>query len=176
MQGKPRWWRDPEKERAWRQAIKRQAKSGMTIRAFCRSEGLSEPSFHAWRRELNRRDAEKTGKKRAAGNNARAAATKQATVGQKSSRTSSRSSSRSENSSKNNKNKSSDKSKSSNKNKRKITSPSGATAAFVPVTVIPEMEPAIELVLAREPRIRVPAGFDRRTLADVLAVLEERRC
>ena len=52
--------RDLRKERQWRQALARWQRSGLTMRAFCRRESLSEPSFHAWRRELRRRDHEKT--------------------------------------------------------------------------------------------------------------------
>jgi hypothetical protein len=46
--------RDAEKERFWRDAIRRQARSGLTIRGFCSQERLSEPGFHWWRRELAR--------------------------------------------------------------------------------------------------------------------------
>lgn len=47
--------RDGAKERFWREAVRRQRKSGLTIRAFCRREGFSEHGFHWWRRELERR-------------------------------------------------------------------------------------------------------------------------
>jgi hypothetical protein len=47
--------RDGEKERFWREVIRRQRHGGLSVRGFCREEGLSEPSFHAWRRELARR-------------------------------------------------------------------------------------------------------------------------
>jgi hypothetical protein len=47
--------RDGAKERLWREAVRRQRASGLTIRAFCRGEGLSEQGFHWWRRELGRR-------------------------------------------------------------------------------------------------------------------------
>lgn len=47
--------RDGAKERFWREAVRRQRASGLTIRAFCRGEGLSEQGFHWWRRELERR-------------------------------------------------------------------------------------------------------------------------
>jgi len=49
--------RNVDQERRWRERIKRQAGSGLTVRAFCRREKLSEPSFHAWRRTLRQRDA-----------------------------------------------------------------------------------------------------------------------
>jgi transposase len=45
------------KERLWRNRIRRQQQSGLSIRAFCAEESLSEASFHWWRRELARRKA-----------------------------------------------------------------------------------------------------------------------
>lgn len=55
------WRRDFEKEQAWRAVMKRQGQSGLSIRAFCRRESISEPSFYAWRRELLQRDRESVG-------------------------------------------------------------------------------------------------------------------
>lgn len=52
--------RSIEKERAWRAVVERQRQSGLSIRAFCRRDSLSEPSFYAWRRELWRRDRERS--------------------------------------------------------------------------------------------------------------------
>jgi len=61
MAGKrKRWPRDVAKERFWRRVVERWRRAGISIRAFCRRESLSEPSFYAWRRELRRRDHEKT--------------------------------------------------------------------------------------------------------------------
>jgi hypothetical protein len=48
--------RDVNKERSWRDAIRRWQLSGQTIRDFCRERGLSEVSFHAWRRTIAQRD------------------------------------------------------------------------------------------------------------------------
>jgi transposase-like protein len=48
--------RDVDKERVWRDAIRRWHSSGQTIRGFCRQRGLSEAAFHAWRRTIARRD------------------------------------------------------------------------------------------------------------------------
>jgi len=36
----------------WRELLERQAGSGLSIRRFCASEGISEPSFYTWRRRL----------------------------------------------------------------------------------------------------------------------------
>jgi transposase-like protein len=48
--------RDPVKERFWREAIRRQKTSGLSIREFCARQSLTESAFHAWRREIRRRD------------------------------------------------------------------------------------------------------------------------
>lgn len=49
--------RDDQRAASWRGVLKRHATSGVSVRAFCRREGLSEPSFYAWRRTLGERDA-----------------------------------------------------------------------------------------------------------------------
>ena len=49
---------DGKKERLWRDRIRRQQQSGLSIRGFCVEESLSEASFHWWRRELPRRQAQ----------------------------------------------------------------------------------------------------------------------
>ena len=51
--GKPR---DPAKERDWRRTIADHARSGLSVAAFCRREGLTPPTFRWWRQELARRD------------------------------------------------------------------------------------------------------------------------
>jgi len=52
--------RDPEKEAFWRMVVQEQQKSELSIRQFCRTEGLTESLFYAWRRELRRRDQKDT--------------------------------------------------------------------------------------------------------------------
>lgn len=47
------------KEAYWRGHVDAQASSGDSIRGYCRRHGLSEPSFHSWRRELDKRDAQR---------------------------------------------------------------------------------------------------------------------
>src|ERR1700730_7269714 len=51
-------WRDPRKEKHWRQMLRWWRRSGLTGRDFCAENGLSEPSFYGWKRELARRDQE----------------------------------------------------------------------------------------------------------------------
>jgi transposase len=52
--GKPR---DPRKEQHWRRLIQLWKNSGLTVRAFCARHHLTQPSFYAWRHELQQRDA-----------------------------------------------------------------------------------------------------------------------
>jgi len=39
----------------WREILKRQAASGLSVREFCANEGVAQPSFYAWRRKLRER-------------------------------------------------------------------------------------------------------------------------
>jgi transposase len=55
--GKPR---DLRKEQLWRQRIQDWQRSGLTVRAFCQRRGLAVPSFYAWRRVLQERQAPAT--------------------------------------------------------------------------------------------------------------------
>jgi len=51
--------RDRKKESFWRRGIRQQANSGMSVRGWCRQQGLKEASFYWWRRELAQREAER---------------------------------------------------------------------------------------------------------------------
>jgi hypothetical protein len=48
--------RDAAKERRWRDLVKRQAVSGLSVREFCRREQLAESAFYVWRRTIVERD------------------------------------------------------------------------------------------------------------------------
>ncbi len=50
--------RDPRKEQHWRRLIQLWKSSGQTVRAFCARHHVTQPSFYAWRRELQLRDAD----------------------------------------------------------------------------------------------------------------------
>lgn len=52
--GKPR---DPRTEQRWRRWILQWQQSGLSVRAFCDRHHLATPSFYAWRRTLQQRDA-----------------------------------------------------------------------------------------------------------------------
>jgi transposase len=47
------------REPYWRLIVARWKSSGLSARAFCRAEGVNEPKFYWWRRELIRRDQSK---------------------------------------------------------------------------------------------------------------------
>ena len=55
--GKPR---DPRKEQQWRRLIQLWKNSGLSVRSFCARHHITQPSFYAWRRELQQRDAATT--------------------------------------------------------------------------------------------------------------------
>jgi transposase-like protein len=48
--------RDLRKERYWRRLLAEWQRSGLSIRAFCASQDVSEQSLYWWRRELAARD------------------------------------------------------------------------------------------------------------------------
>ncbi len=52
--------RDPAREKLWRRTIRDQERSGLSVHAFCAREGLKDGNFLRWRRELDRRDREKS--------------------------------------------------------------------------------------------------------------------
>ena len=52
--------RDSGRERFWRAVVARQAKCGLTVRAFCRQEKLRETAFYFWRRTIVERDARRS--------------------------------------------------------------------------------------------------------------------
>jgi hypothetical protein len=43
----------------WRMVLARWRRSSLSVRAFCRAEGVSEPSFYWWRRKLDQADHKK---------------------------------------------------------------------------------------------------------------------
>lgn len=44
--------KDAGREQRWRKLVDRQAGSGLSIREYCLKEGVSQPSFFAWRRRF----------------------------------------------------------------------------------------------------------------------------
>ena len=59
--------RDVEKEKYWRGVIREGARSGLSIREFCRRKKIKESQFYAWRRELKYRDEQNRKPKRGSG-------------------------------------------------------------------------------------------------------------
>jgi transposase-like protein len=50
--------RDEQRERDWRSVLTRFRHGGLSVREFCRREGVPESAFYFWRRTLRDRDAE----------------------------------------------------------------------------------------------------------------------
>jgi hypothetical protein len=50
--------RNPEREAFWRDVLARQAKSSLSVLAFCKREGVLDSSFYTWRRRIKARDRE----------------------------------------------------------------------------------------------------------------------
>lgn len=48
--------RDPNRESYWRECLRRQSRSGLTVSGFCKREALKESTFYFWRREIRHRD------------------------------------------------------------------------------------------------------------------------
>jgi hypothetical protein len=51
---------NPAKEKFWRRVLREFAGSKQSVREFCQTRQLSEPSFYAWRSSLARRDADRS--------------------------------------------------------------------------------------------------------------------
>ncbi len=58
--------RDPNREKVWRQIVTRHAKSGLSVRQFCRREGLHESAFYFWRRTIQERGPKRCTRKQPA--------------------------------------------------------------------------------------------------------------
>ncbi len=43
---------ETDQRQFWQMAIEAWQSSGLSVRQFCRQEGLSEPSFYTWRKQL----------------------------------------------------------------------------------------------------------------------------
>lgn len=52
---------DRGKEQFWRRLLGQWHRSGLSVRDFCAEQGLSEPNFYAWRRNIARRESEGVG-------------------------------------------------------------------------------------------------------------------
>ena len=132
MPTKPSRPRDLAKEQLWRRIIRRHHRTDLPVRAFCQREGLKIANFLWWRRELTRRDQEKT-------------VSHPGTLSKGPSRP-------------------------------------PVASVFLPVHIVetdlapPPPAPPIEILLRDGLTVRVPGGFDPRTLNDILAVLEGRPC
>ena len=120
--------RDLSLERAWRDHIGRQQRSGLTIHQFCEQEGLVAHQFSWWKRELKQRDAQSDQPPHT-------------------------------------------------KKRRRRRHRRRAEPGFVAVEVASALSSApLEIIVDERLRIAVTSGFDHQLLAEVVRVLENRRC
>lgn len=49
--------RSAEKEEFWRLVLDEHQRSGLSAKAFCEQQGISAPSFYAWRRKIQKRNS-----------------------------------------------------------------------------------------------------------------------
>ena len=124
--------RDPAREKLWRRTIRDQERSGLSVHAFCAREGLKDGNFLWWRRELDRRDREKS-----------TAVPDPATEGA---------------------------------TEPRARPSSSRSASSMPTPPRPGQPHRSRSCWMDGPTVRVPPGFDPRTLGAVLAVLEGRPC
>ena len=149
---------DPQKQAYWEAVVRRWRGGSQSVRAFCRAEGLRESAFYFWRRELARRGQPSHAKR--------------APDAARGSRCQARSAMTS--------------SRLPRPGSRLVPGP---TPSFLPVHVVAasgcsgvteERHPlaggGVEIILTQGRAVRVQAGFDRQTLAEVLAVLEAEPC
>jgi hypothetical protein len=169
---------DPRKQSHWEQVVRRWEQSSQSVRAYCRAEGLRETAFYWWRRELARRGLLSDAAAKARADTTRVPSTaRSASTSCLAPAARVRSTSRA-------------------MPVCRAAATSGATlaprvspraarpgrraAAFLPLQVVEDDAASagggVEIVLAQGRTLRVRAGFDRQTLAAVLAVLEARPC
>jgi transposase-like protein len=138
---------DPQREQQWQAAVRQWQKSGQSIREYCRTLGVKESAFYFWRRELVRRGS--AGAQQQEGDGRRLAG--KASRGERMSGP-----------------------------LRRTPRAEHDQARFLPVHVVMGREQAttggVEIVVGDGRTVRVRSGFDRQTLAEVLAVLEARPC
>ncbi len=49
-----------DREQFWREHVGRQAAGSLSVREYCQQHGLAGPTFYIWRKELRRRDEQKS--------------------------------------------------------------------------------------------------------------------
>ena len=138
--------RDGQKQSGWQDVVRRQAESGQSVRGYCRQAGIKESAFYWWRRELARRSRQGQNLRRPPGVACRPPSVVRR---QATERPPARKS-------------------------------AGMTATFLPVRVVAERRReegrGVEILLGDGRRLRIPPGFDRQTLLQVLGLLEEQGC
>lgn len=148
--------RDLERESLWRGRVFAQGSSGVSVRAYCAAQGLSESSFHYWKRELKRREGERAGAVGGAAGSRGCVEGAGASEGRGGRHASA-----------------------PGVGGRAGRSPGRSMGLFAEVCVRGAARSAqggVEVVLGAERRIRVGADFDEETLRRVVSALEAMGC
>ena len=53
-----------DQQQFWQMVLETFQSSGLSVRKFCKQEGLSEPSFYTWRKKITKSDEPKKGKQK----------------------------------------------------------------------------------------------------------------
>jgi len=53
---------DSDQQQFWQMVLETFKSSGLSVRNFCKQEGLSEPAFYSWRKKLTKSDEPKNDK------------------------------------------------------------------------------------------------------------------
>jgi hypothetical protein len=146
-----------QRQRYWEEVVRRWKESDQSVREYCLAQGLRESAFYFWRRALARRSQSVSVDNQLRPKTSHVAL---AASRQRRSTPTRRPATR--------------------RAPRSGRRDALGTASFLPVHVVEEGTAkagrSVEIVLAHGRTVRVPAGFDRQTLLDVLAVLEVQPC
>ena len=55
---------DPDQQQFWQMVLETFKSSDLSVRQFCKQEGLSEPSFYTWRKKLAKSDESAEGEQK----------------------------------------------------------------------------------------------------------------
>jgi hypothetical protein len=159
--------REIQRQRHWQEIVRGQRESGQSVRMYCRMAAIEESAFYWWRRELARRDRPRNDPPQSRRGACRGKLTRPAARRPSDGATEGSAARRP-----------SDAVTEGPAARR----PSDAVTevAFIPVRVAAnrgaEAGRPIEMILGGDRVLRIPPGFDRQTLLDVLGALEVRGC
>lgn len=163
--------KNPQKEAYWRDVVKRQLTTPLSIRKFCAQEGVSENSFYAWRRELALRDRESLALPTTPEHRDQETRSEPTTPGNhsgKSARPATRTRSR------NRSTKSVLPTARTSDRSSESALPTAPTHAFIPLQLVEEPQGVLELLHPKGYQLRITGDVNPLALKHVLDVLDQR--